>query len=334
MSIAMGLIFVECSIRTRRGVGKPVGGVGLGDPFYSGSYRFPVVLVAFFLVLLAAASFAAGIAASRTSDTLVYVSIVFSLAAFVMLAAASVRARHSAGEEPDDEWTTSPMRTIEASEAHAGPLLGGLDPTQLDMTPTWRRQGRQRTQAAEPVAEEEELDEQLENEEDEADFEVPVEPVAPHEFRWGLDDDEDREPTVAFAALNDDDEFDEIDEVDEDRMLDVDEPEPEPEPERAGGVGPFFDEYDDLTAAEILPFLSALDLDGLQWVRQRERSGAKRATVVTLVEQLIAEHGGRTSAPRKRAAPKKAAPARRAKKTTTKKTTTKKSTTKKSTRRR
>ena len=41
-----------------------------------------MVLVAFVLVLLAAASFAAGIAASRTSDTLVYLSIFFSLAAF------------------------------------------------------------------------------------------------------------------------------------------------------------------------------------------------------------------------------------------------------------
>ena len=44
-----------------------------------------MVLVAFVLVLLAAASFAAGIAASRTSDTLVYLSIAFSLAAFVNL---------------------------------------------------------------------------------------------------------------------------------------------------------------------------------------------------------------------------------------------------------
>ena len=278
-----------------------------------------MVLVAFVLVLLAAASFAAGIAASRTSDTLVYVSIAFSLAAFVILALASLRARQAERGAPDEQLATSRMRTIDETEAHAGPLLGGLDPTQLDMTPSWRRQGRQRPQAPEPIAEEEEeLEDQLEHEEDEADFEVPVEPVAPvaagNEFRWGLDDeDEDyQEPTVVFTPPPDDDD------VDEDRMLDV---EPEPEPQPAAGVGPFFDEYDDLTAAEILPLLRALDLDGLEWVRQRERSGAKRATVVTLVDQLIAEHGGRAPAPRKRTAAKKAAPARRAKKTPAKKST-------------
>ena len=279
-----------------------------------------MVLVAFVLVLLAAASFAAGIAASRTSDTLVYISIAFSLAAFVMLALASLRARRAEREAPEEQLATSRMRTIDESEAHAGPLLGGLDPTQLDMTPSWRRQGRQRWQEPEPIAEEEELEDQLEHEEDEADFEVPVEPVAPvaarNEFRWGLDDEEEdyQEPTVVFTPPPD---VDDVDDVDEDRMLDV---EPEPEPQPAAGVGPFFDEYDDLTAAEILPLLRALELDGLEWVRQRERSGAKRATVVTLVDQLIAEHGGRASAPRKRTAAKKAA-ARRAKKTPAKKST-------------
>ena len=63
-----------------------------------GSYRLPVVIVAFVLVLLAAASFAVGIAASRTSDTLVYLSIVFSLGAFLMLAIASFRARQAERE--------------------------------------------------------------------------------------------------------------------------------------------------------------------------------------------------------------------------------------------
>ena len=92
--------------------------------------------------------------------------------------------------------------------------------------------------------------------------------------------------------------------------------------------GSFFDEYDDLTAAEILPFLAALDLEGLEWVRARERSGAKRATVVNQVEELIAEQGGRrsTASTRKRTtaktttkttAKKKAAPAKRAAKKST-----------------
>jgi hypothetical protein len=108
----------------------------------------------------------------------------------------------------------------------------------------------------------------------------------------------------------------EDDEVDEADVLDVEEPE---EPPAAATEGSFFDEYDDLTAAEIVPFLHALDLEGLKWVLQRERAGAKRATVMTQVEQVIVKRGGRTTAPRKRGAAKakKAAPARRAAKKST-----------------
>jgi len=285
-----------------------------------------VVLVAFLLVLLAAASFAAGIAASRTSDTLVFVSIAFSLGAFVILAVASFRARQAARETPDDRLAAAPRRIVE-SEAHAGPLLGSLDPTQLDMTPSWRRQARPRTRASE-AAVDDDVEAQLENEEDEADFEVPADAMAPgaareDEFAWALHDDDlearqrEREappiyvpplerPTVASAPEEDADEAD---------VLDVEEPEEEP---AASSDGSFFDEYDDLTAAEIVPFLRALDLEGLKWVRRRERAGAKRATVMTQVDQLIAERGGRTAAPRKRAAAKKAAPARGARKRTRK----------------
>jgi hypothetical protein len=198
-----------------------------------------VVLVAFVLVLLAAASFAAGIAASRTSDTLVYVSIAFSLGAFVILAVASFRVRQAARERPEEGPAAAPRRIAE-SEAHAGPLLGGLDPTQLDMT-------------------------------------------------FGPEDDEEHE-------------------ADEADVLDVEEPEEAP----ATTDGSFFDEYDDLTAAEIVPFLRTLDIEGLKWVRQRERAGAKRATVMTQVDQLIVERGGRTTAPRKQAAAKKAAPRKQA----------------------
>jgi hypothetical protein len=277
----------------------------------------PVVLVAFVLVLLAAASFAAGIAASRTSNTLVYLSIVFSLAAFVTLAIASIRARQAERAAADESLPATPARTLDETQAHAGPLLGGLDPTQLDMTPSWRRQSGRRVQPTEEAEEDdEEFDDELENEEDEADLEVPAAPVAAapqvSEVVWGLDDEEedeeyedDLEPTAAYSP---------VDEFDEDDVLDIPEPEPEevPSPEDA-----FYDEYDDLTAAEILPLLRDLDLDGLEWVRTRERSGGKRATVLNQVEQLIVEHGGRPAAKsRKRAAAKKAAPARRASKST------------------
>jgi len=290
-----------------------------------------VVLVAFVLVLLAAASFAAGIAASRTSDALVYVSIVFSLAAFVVLAIASLRARREERDNAELALSTQPMRTIDEADAEAGPLLGGLDPTQLDMTPSWRRRSRDPWAVDDPVLDREDdelLEEQLEQEEDEADFEVPVAPVAPvasaaraDDLGWGLDDEDD--------------------------VLDVSEREPEPEPEfdvdddldvdpALGGtpdstaVGSFFDEYDDLTAAEILAFLDVLDLEGLKWVRARERSGAKRARVLSEVDQRVVERGGRPSrAPaRKRTTAKKAAPASRTAKKSTKTTKATKKTTK------
>jgi hypothetical protein len=283
-------------IRPSLSIGAKRSRVGGGR--HRARYRWPVVLVAFVLVLLAAASFAAGIAASRTSDALVYVSIVFSLAAFVVLAIASLRARRAERETTHLALSTQPMRTIDETEAHAGPLLGGLDPTQLDMTPSWRRRSRDPWEVDDPVLDREEdelLEEQLEQEEDEADFEVPVEPVAraarADEFGWELDDDD---------------------------ALDVSELEPEPEPEPepdldvATAVGSFFDEYDDLTAAEILAFLDALDLEGLKWVRGRERSGAKRTTVLTEVERLVVARGGRPSrAPARKTTAKKAAPASR-----------------------
>lgn len=293
-----------------------------------------VVIVAFVLVLLAAASFAVGIAASRTSDTLIYLSIVFSLAAFVTLAIASMRARQAERETARDDPGTERLRSLDAAEAHVGPLLGGLDPAQLDMAPSWRRQQRAQREAADPLLDDDILEKQLENEQDEADFEVPVEPVVAaarggDDLAWGFDDEdddaedddaEDQEPTAAFTPILDDD-VDAFETFEDDEPLDLPEPEPEPKP---AGVSPasFFDQYDDLTAAEIVPFLSVLDRAGVQWVRDRERSGAKRVTVLKKAEQLLAEQGGKASrtSTRKKAPAKRAAPARRATKSTTKST--------------
>ena len=283
--------------------------------------------MAFVLVLLAAASFAAGIAASRTSDTLVYLSIFFSLAAFVVLAIASLRARQAARETGDAEPVLTSTHALDETEAHAGALVGGLDKTQLDMTPSWQRQSRLRWETAledEDEEDDEDLEEQLENEEDEADFEVPIAPVAVgrlDEFHWADDDEPEEEaeqPTAAYTPVLDDGEQDEADEFDELDVLDVlDIPEPEPDVEVS-----FFDEYDDLTAAEIIPSLRELDLEGLEWVRKREQSGANRTTVMTQVERLIVDQGGRpsrttTKTTKKRTTAKKAAPARRAAKKTT-----------------
>ena len=302
-----------------------------------------VVLVAFVLVLLAAATFAAGIAASRTSDTLVYLSILFSLAAFVVLAIASLRARQARREESD----AASIGPIDETELDAGSLAGGRDEDRVETAraeaaPAWRpRTGLlwddtylvDKDEESEE-GEDEALDAQLENEEDEADYEVPVEPLV---AAGGADDrgrgdvrrrhDDALEPTLAHSTMLE--EFGELDEFDfeGESALDVpEEPEAEPEPEfeeaepEEAAEGSFFDDYDDLTAAEILPVLGTLNPSGLRWVRGRERSGANRVTVLGQVEKLIAGTVGSAPrpAPRKRAPATKAAPARRAAKKSTK----------------
>ncbi|MBV8560121.1 MAG: hypothetical protein JO050_05070 [Acidimicrobiia bacterium] len=307
-----------------------------------------MVLVAFVLVLLAAATFAAGIAASRTSDALVYLSILFSLAAFVVLAIASLRARQARHEESD----AASIGPIDETELDAGSLTEGRDEDRVETAraeaaPAWRpRTGLlwddtylvDRDEESEE-SEDEALDAQLEDEEDEADYEVPVEPLV---AAGGADDrgrgdvrrrhDDALEPTLAHSTMLE--EFGELDEFDfeGESALDVpEEPDAEPEPEleeaepedaeaEEAAEGSFFDDYDDLTAAEILPVLGTLDPSGLRWVRGRERSGANRVTVLNQVEKLIADTGGSAPrpAPRKRAPATKAAPARRAAKKSTK----------------
>ena len=303
-------------------------------------------MVAFVLVLAAAASFAAGIATGRTSDTLVYLSIAFSLGAFLVLAVASVRARQQ--EEPleDRDWGTTRLRALDPADA-TGPLLEGLEEEQLDLAPSWKHEARRRWREVESptVAVDAHLLEQaLEDEEDEADFEVPVRPlvsaapVAPDdEARWhavvqddaveplpgdltfshgeGLEPEPAVEEELAvepepFVLLDDDDVLD----IREERPID-DEP-----------LDPI-DDYDDLTAAEIAPLLRGLEITDLRWVEARERSGAKRPTVLSEVEQLIADRGGTPArAPARQAAPKKAAAKKTTKRTSAKRTTAKKAT--------
>jgi hypothetical protein len=280
-----------------------------------------VVLIAFVLVLAAAASFAAGIAASRTSDGLVYVSILFSLAAFVMLAIASLRARETArGTEGD--WGTARLRSLDDTEASPGPLVEETDRTEPDVAPVWTRPRRRTRTTDQPREEPPDIDEVLEAEEDEADFVVPIEPVVPQppirgegripdvspvaapdeeddegdDLGWGPSDEAEvrvshleyeRHEVVEDDALDVHDDMLDVHEDDDD-VLDVHEPEPEP----LLAEEYLLDVYDDLTAAEIVPRLHALDLDDLEWVLERERSGAKRSTVLTQVEQLVVDRGG------------------------------------------
>ncbi|HKN37636.1 MAG TPA: hypothetical protein VJ456_00855, partial [Acidimicrobiia bacterium] len=161
----------------------------------------------------------------------------------------------------------------------------------------------------------------------------------------------------------------------EDDVLDVLESESEPEPEldeldvdvdlTDDEVPPVYaaddvdddlrdpiDDYDDLTAAEILPQLKALDAAELQWVWDRESSGGNRPAILAQVERLMVSSGGTSPAPARRApatrpatkkaatkkaatkkaAPKKAAPKKALKKTAAKSRTAKKTPAKKTAR--
>jgi hypothetical protein len=257
-----------------------------------------------------------------------------SLTAFVILALASVRARQAGRlvEEPapDPDWTAR-VEAVEPAPAPApAPLLDSLDETQLDMAPSWRRQARERWRADDVALGHDDFDDvlepELEAEEEAADAEVPAEPVLPAEplvleatvierrdwrsapERYGFDEeDDDEEPALASSAI--DDLF-----ADDDGYAGLDVPEYE---DAAQGELDPIEDYDDLTAAEIVPQLHDLELVDLQWVEQRERTGAKRTTVLARVQQLIVDAGGR------------ATPSRSTKRATATKTMAKKTGTKK-----
>ena len=298
-----------------------------------------MVLVAFALVLAAAASFAAGIAMSRTNDTLVYLSIVFSLGAFVVLTVASIRSRPR-GPRPQEEFAAArlealerdiaaaaaeetvitpppPVRRAPLSEAaRKGHDLGkALDASLLDLGNNWTQDvdGRwQRSPADEALTD---VDEGL------GDLEqaFAVEEAADVDELIDIDDEPtiffepEPEAEVSLGAHGDPLEDDVLDLVEHE--VDFDDVLSDP-----------IDDYDDLTAAEIVPELAALDLDGLEWVWERESTGGMRPAVLGQVERLIVALGseppGHVESAATGRAPAKKAPVRKtsARKTTAKKT--------------
>ena len=114
--------------------------------------RGPVVLVAFIFVLAAAASFTIGIATSRTNDALVYLSIVCSIAAFLILAVASMRARAArpAVAVADEEELEPPTLILDEPEPEPEP----------EPRPAPARRGR-RTSVASDILPEPEIETQL-----------------------------------------------------------------------------------------------------------------------------------------------------------------------------
>jgi hypothetical protein len=280
-----------------------------------------VVLVAFCLVLAAAASFAAGIAMSRTSDTLVYLSIAFSVCAFVVLAIASVRSRSAGPRAQPDDFATARLRALEADE-DADEVLAdevvaeeGIETAESELAPSWKQDARRSWRSSVPAD-----DRDLDGTEDEADE---------HD---GADDLDDLEEAFRLDPL-------EVDEGAFEELEEEGEIVPDPEPEAA--VGPHGDplehdvldvlepdpavdeellypieDYDDLTAAEIVPLLASLALDELEWVWRRESTGGERTTVLTKVEHLIVQRGGTVPTPKKSSAGR--APAKKSRRRTSK----------------
>ena len=301
-----------------------------------------MVLVSFLLVLAAAVTLVIGLLNSGLG--LIYVSIGCSVAAGIVLALAVVRSRPERAAAP--AVGSERLRALEEEEAPS-----------VTVVPT--RGGRRR--AAEEVEEEEEVEVGASGD-GEAVF-----PIADYdELKVGeivsllpeLDEDElemvrDREEagknrstiltrvealTGAAAASSGGGDWDSSDRSwDAWRDEGEAEEEPEEEEEEAGDEGIFpIADYDDLKAAEVVSLLPELDDDELEDVRDREESGANRATVINRIDQLLGKEPAPVKKQAKKAQPKKAqakkTPAKKtAKKTTASKTTGRKSTAKKST---
>jgi len=276
-----------------------------------------VVLVAFVLVLAAAASFAAGIATSRTNDTLVYVSIILSVGAFVVLATAALRSRSAQPQRPEDAWASARREALERDIGATTDALGvDLDATQLDLGSTWTDDARSRWRSSvlNEVAGADVIDEidQVEWVGGVPETFASAEPDLIEEEAAIIPDPEEE---VVVGPHGDPLEDDALDVLETDADVELDDESLDP-----------IDDYDDLTASEIIPELADLDLDDLQWVWARETTGGDRPAVLAEVERLMAGLGGEPTA----ATMATGAAAPPAKKPSAKKESTKKSSTKKS----
>ena len=159
------------------------------------------------------------------------------------------------------------------------PLLAELDLDELDIVREHEEQGKSR---ATVLARIDQLIDQLEAEDrQEAATRFDDEPRSDAGFRGDVPEAPDPYAT---------DQVDEFDEGDE-----VTAP-PPPPPTQAVSVAALPDDddyfpiedYDDLRASEILPLLPELDDDELEMVRERERSGAGRPSVLARIDELTA----------------------------------------------
>jgi hypothetical protein len=275
-----------------------------------------VVLVSFLLVLAAAVTLVIGLLNSGLG--LIYVSIGCSVAAGVVLARAVVRSRPERAAAT--QVGTERLRALEETET----------PTVTVVPP------RKRGAAAEDV-DELDVEEAGVSPNGESLF-----PIADYdELKVGeivsllpeLDRDElemvrDREAdgknrstiltrVEALVVAAGDDEWDSEDAEDSEAGWDEGEEEEEEGEEAAGDESLFpIADYDELKAAEVVSLLPELDDDELEEVRDREGSGANRATVLKRIDQLL----GIEEAPPKRAPAKKQAKKAQPKKAATKKT--------------
>ena len=299
-----------------------------------------MVLVSFLLVLAAAVTLVIGLLNSGLG--LIYVSIGCSVAAGIVLALAVVRSRpeRAAATQVGTERLRALEETEEAPAVTVVPARGRrgardeeeaeAEPTQLDVD---RAAVSGNGEAVFPIADYDELKVgeivSLLPELDPDELEMVRERETSGKNRSTI--------LTRVEALSeaggDEDDWD----IRDRRWVEGDEEEEEePEEEFAGDdVFPIAD-YDDLKAGEVVSLLPELDDDELDDVRDREESGANRATVINRIDQLLGKEPAPVKKQAKKAQPKKAqakkTPAKKtAKKTTASKTTGRKSTAKKST---
>jgi hypothetical protein len=334
-----------------------------------------VLLVSFLLVIVATVFLVAGLFLTKQDLTLIFISIGCSALAGLVLIAAVLRSRprqvstEAAGrpaetplpatgltEEaaPPKPMAPAPARTAEAGFPIAGyddlevveilPLLGDLEPAELDMVRQREASGRAHPWILARI------DALLESEADTGEVEWgaparwagpaagrPRERAETEEAEEFAEADEFPEAVGAgeFEGMETAEQFDDFDEIEE--------VEPEPGWDRSarasewaaadfplddsevssyedvGVAGGFpIDRYDELKATDILPLLSELHPEDLKLVRQEEAAGKARSSILTRIDVLLARELPQTTAPSSPAGEAKAAPAKKAAKAPTK----------------
>jgi hypothetical protein len=282
-----------------------------------------VLLVSFLLVIVATIFLLSGLFLTKDL-ALIFISIACSAAAGIVLVVAVMRSKPRPTPMPAAEGGGVPATANVAAEAPAGvarpaapqradgrefpiadydslevvevlPLLGDLEPAQLEMVRQREASGRAHPWILARV------DALLEAE---ADADTSEHAWSPGPMGTGktrvpdTDDDDDIvevEPDDADWASPRDSDWAASD-FPLDSGTDYDE---------VSGARDFpIDRYDQLRVTEILPLLVSLDAEDLKMVREEEAAGKARASILARIDGLLGLEGGGRAAPAKRPAAK------------------------------